>query len=162
MLFYPFNPAQPGQLDAYKPSLAPLAKTPLILPHADLCSPLSSPRRGGAPTRRLALPPRPKEAHPLYQAAAEGAGEGVHRQQVHHQGQEEEDLRRHQPVRAPDHHLVPEPARQGEKVCGQSQDQRALTTTKKKKPEGLVSCFKIKDWKNAPLGLSSYIGRKRH
>ena len=89
-----------------------------------LC-PLSN-RCGGSPARRLAFPPRQKEADTVHQGPAEGAGEGVRSQQVHHQGQEEEDLGRDRPVRAADHHLVPEQEGEGEEVRVQSEDQRAV------------------------------------
>uniref|UniRef100_A0ABM5GS22 Homeobox protein Hox-B13 isoform X1 n=1 Tax=Pogona vitticeps TaxID=103695 RepID=A0ABM5GS22_9SAUR len=76
------------------------------------------------PARGLHLPPGPQEEDPLQQRAAERAGERVLQQQVHHQGQEEEDLRRHQPHRETDHHLVPEPEGEREESRGQSEDRR--------------------------------------
>lgn len=96
-------------------------------------------RCGGASARRLALPPRPEEANPVHQDPAERAGEGVRGQQIHHQGQAQEDLRRDQPVGATDHHLVPEQARQGEEVRGQSEEQRAVNCAVDPSGEGLFS-----------------------
>lgn len=80
-------------------------------------------RRAVAP-RRLLLPPGPQEEGPVQQRAAAGAGEGVREQQVHHPRQEEEDLGRHQPLGAADHHLVPEQAGEREKSRRQSQKQQ--------------------------------------
>lgn len=90
-------------------------------------------RRGGAPARRFAFPAGQEEANTLHQSPAERAGERVRREQVHHQRQEEEDLGRHQPVGAADHHLVPEQEGEGEEVRGQSEEQRAVA------PAGTVS-----------------------
>lgn len=97
-------------------------------PHSPVCLIFYPPfnRRGGAPTRRFAFPAGQEEANTLHQSPAERVGERVRREQVHHQRQEEEDLRRHQPVGAADHHLVPEQEGEGEEVRGQSEEQRAV------------------------------------
>ncbi len=84
-------------------------------------------RCGSAPARRLAFPSRQEEADTLHQGPAQRTGKRVRGKQIHHQGQEEEDLRRHQPFGAANHHLVPEQEGEGEEVRGQSEDQRAVT-----------------------------------
>lgn len=87
-------------------------------------SPISPRRRRSAAPRRLRLPPGPQEEGPVQQGAAEGAGEGVRQQQIHHPGQEEEDLGRHQPYGETDHHLVPEQEGEREKSRRQNQKQQ--------------------------------------
>lgn len=73
------------------PGVCSLALSPLLF-SSSLC-PLSN-RCGGTPARRLAFPPRKEEADTVHQDPAQGTGERVRRQQIHHQGQEEEDLGR--------------------------------------------------------------------
>lgn len=81
------------------------------LPAACLLSP---PRRGPPTARGQQLPPRAQETRALHQGAAEGAREGVCGQQVHHQREAPAHLGYHEPLGAPGHHLVPEPAGQRE------------------------------------------------
>lgn len=101
------------------------ASSPSVRLSASSLCPLFN-RCGGAPARRLAFPPGQEEADTVHQGPAERTGERVRRKQIHHQGQEEEDLRRDQPVGAADHHLVPEQEGEGEEVRGQSEEQRAV------------------------------------
>ncbi|CAM9941791.1 unnamed protein product, partial [Bubo scandiacus] len=63
-----------------------------------------------------------KKKGSLHQNPAEGVGEGVRGQQIHHQREEKEDFGHHQPVRAPSDYLVPEPEGQGEESGEQIQD----------------------------------------
>lgn len=76
----------------------------------------SSCRCSSSAARGQQLPPWTQKTGPLHEDPAEGAGEGVCSQQVHHQRQEKAHLRRHQPLRASSHHLVPEPAGEGEEI----------------------------------------------
>lgn len=99
--------------------------SPPSLPACLIFCPLFN-RRGGAPARRFAFPPRQEKANTLHQSPAERAGERVRCEQVHHQRQEEEDLRRYQPLGAADHDLVPEQEGEGEEVRGQSEEQCAV------------------------------------
>lgn len=81
---------------------------------ACLLSP-STPTRCGSPTAwSEQLPARAQETRALHQGAAEGARKGVRSQQVHHQREAPAHLSHHEPLGAPGHHLVPEPAGEGE------------------------------------------------
>lgn len=128
-------------------------KCVICAPHSPVCLIFYPPfnRRGGAPTRRFAFPAGQEEANTLHQSPAERAGERVRREQVHHQRQEEEDLRRHQPVGAADHHLVPEQEGEGEEVRGQSEEQRAVA------PAGTVSGI---TWCMCILLMKNKLGKK--
>lgn len=79
-------------------------------------------RRGPPATRSQQLSEGEEEEGSLHQNPAEGAGEGVRRQQIHHQREAEEDFGHHQPVRAPSDDLVPEPEGQREESGEQIQN----------------------------------------
>lgn len=74
--------------------------------------------------RRQLLPPREEKTCSIHQAAAKGAGTGVCRQQVYHQGQTQADIRSDQPVWTTGHYLVPEPKGKGEKSRQQIKKQQ--------------------------------------
>lgn len=114
-------PPQTSPLHSFQSNLAHSNPQPVCLIFCPLFH-----RRGGAPARRFAFPPRQEETNTLHQSPAERAGERVRCEQVHHQRQEEEDLRCHQPLGAADHDLVPEQEGEGEEVRGQSEEQCAV------------------------------------
>lgn len=101
----------------------PLCVQLVFTPGAKLCS-FSALRCGPAPAGRRFLPPGSQEEGSLQQGAAEGAGEGIRQQQIHHQGQEEEDRGRHQPHGETDYHLVSEQEGEREESGRQSQNQQ--------------------------------------
>lgn len=94
---------------------------PTSLVPAHLLSP--SPRRGSPTARSEQLPARAQETRALHQGAAEGVRKGVCSQQVHHQREAPAHLSHHEPLGAPGHHLVPEPA--GEREEGGQQIESA-------------------------------------